>query len=51
MANKVLDVVYDPTTKELVDLLGSKIYRPKKVGDVETIEVPGGGGATSSKDH
>ena len=49
MANKVLDVVYDPTTKELVDLLGSKLYRPKKTGDVETIEVPGGGGQRAVK--
>lgn len=49
MANKVLDVAYDPTTKELVDVCGSKLYRPKKVEDVETIEVPGGGGQRAVK--
>ena len=46
MANKVVEVVYDPTTKELIDLCGSKIYRDY-TSAIDTIPSPSlwGGGA------
>ena len=45
MANKVLEVVYDPNTKELVDLCGSQISRDY-TSAIDTVPTPvswGGG--------